>query len=75
MKSWICEKRFKVFVFWFMYIRSSLKVLKLNLKKYRNSGYGVLIRDINNIMIWLFYWIVYNVVNCMIEWLFGWMFL
>lgn len=51
MKSWICEKRFKVFVFWLMYIRSSLKVLKLNLKKYRNSGYGVLIRDINNIMI------------------------
>lgn len=45
-KSWICEKRFKAFVFWFMYTRSSLKVLKLNFKKYRNSGHGVLTRDI-----------------------------
>lgn len=62
-KSWTCEKRFKSFVFWFMYTRSSLKVLKLNFKKYRNSGHGVLTRDINNIMIWLLYWTAYNVVN------------
>lgn len=40
-KSWTCEKRFKAFVFWFMYTRSSLKVLKLNLKKYRNSDHDI----------------------------------
>lgn len=40
-KSWTCEKRFKAFVFWFMYTRSSLKVLKLNFKKYRNSDHDI----------------------------------